>query len=132
MGIGAVDLIAFTGWTVFHPESDPCRPQGCERPARGRVDELLPRGLGIADYLFDVLPEDPSRFHKALDSFGYIQTYLLRPIHQFLGLAANPPRLFLRCIMPIFVAIGDRGRGEPFPAPPYFHLVQAQRNVSQS
>jgi hypothetical protein len=89
MGIGAMDLIVFTDPAVFHPVSNPVRPQGCERPTGGRINELFPGGLGMVDYLLQVLPQDPPILEKTLNFLGDVQTYLLICVHLSLGPAAD-------------------------------------------
>ena len=102
VGIGAMNLIVFTDQTVFHPVGDSVRPQGCERPAGGRVDELLPGGLGMVDCLLHVLPQDPPILHKTLDFLGDMQTYLFICIHLFLGSAADLSEQSFLNIIPVF------------------------------
>jgi hypothetical protein len=84
-----MDLIVFIDPTVFYPVGNPSRPMGCERPAGGRVDELLPGSLGMVDCLLQVLPQNPPILHKTLDLLGDMQTYLLICIHRFLGPATG-------------------------------------------
>jgi hypothetical protein len=84
-----MDLIVFTDLTIFHPVGDPVRPQRCERPASGRVDELVPGGLGMVDCLLHVFLEDPPIPHEALDVLKDMQTYLLICIHLFTGAAED-------------------------------------------
>ena len=76
-----MDLIALADPTVFYPVSNPIWPQGCERPAGGRVDELLPGGLGVVNRLLQILPQDVSILDKTLHFLGDVQTYLLMLIH---------------------------------------------------
>jgi hypothetical protein len=84
-----MNVILFTDPTVFHPVGNPSRPQKCERPAGGRVDELLPGGLGLADRLLQILPQNPSIPHKMLDFLGDMQACLIICIHLCLGSASN-------------------------------------------
>jgi hypothetical protein len=84
-----MDLIVFADPTVFHPVGDPVRSQECERPAGGRVDELLPGGFGVVDCSLQVFLQDPPDLHKTLDFLGDVQTYLLRCVHLVLGPATD-------------------------------------------
>jgi hypothetical protein len=100
-----MDLIVFTDPTVFHPVSDSVRPLGGEKPAGGRVDELLPGGLGMVDCLLHVLPQDPPILHEALDFLGDMQTYLLICIHLFLGPDTDLSEQSFLEIIPVFVTM---------------------------
>jgi hypothetical protein len=106
-----MDLIVFTDPTVFHPVGDPVRPVGGERPAGGRVDELLPGGLGMVDCLLHVLPQDPPILHEALDFLGDMQTYLLICIHLSLGPATDLSEQSFLEMIPVFVMIGNTLKG---------------------
>jgi hypothetical protein len=102
-----MDLIVFTGPTIFHPVGDPIGPRRCERPAGGRVDELFPGGLGMVDCLLQFLRQDPPVLHKTLDFLGDMQTYLFICIHLFLDPAAALSEQSFFEMMPVFVTIGN-------------------------
>jgi hypothetical protein len=84
-----MDPIVLTSQTVFHPEGNPVRPQECERPAGGRVNEFLSGGLGMVDYLLQVLLQNLSVLHETFNFFGDKQMYLFTRIHLFLGSATD-------------------------------------------
>jgi hypothetical protein len=100
-------LKVFADPAVFHPVGDPIRPQKGERPAIGRVDELLPGGLAMMDRLLHVLPQDPPIPHKTLDFTGDMQTYLLICIHLFLCPAADLSEQSFPENIAVFVTIGN-------------------------
>jgi hypothetical protein len=107
-----MDLIVFIDLTIFHPVGDPVRPQGCERPAGGRVDELFPGGLGMVDCLLHVLPLDPSIIHKTLNFLRDMQTYLVMGIHRYLGTATDLPGQSFLEVIPVFVTVENACRSQ--------------------
>jgi hypothetical protein len=80
-----MNLTVFADHAVFHPVGDPSWPQKCERPASGRVDELLPGGFGMMDCILQILHQDSPILHKTLDFFRNMQTGLYMCIHLFPG-----------------------------------------------
>jgi hypothetical protein len=107
-----MNLIVSADPAVFRPVSDPVRPQGCERPAGGRVDELFPGGLGIVDCLLHVLPQDPSIIHKTLDFLRDMQTYLLMCIHLILFPAIGLSEQSFLGMIPVFVTVENACRSQ--------------------
>jgi hypothetical protein len=100
-----MDPIVLTSQTVFHPEGDPVRPQGCEKPAGRRVNEFLSGGLGMVDYLVQVLLQNLSVLHETFNFLGDKQMYLFTRIHLFLGSATDLSGQSLLEMTPILVTI---------------------------